>query len=107
MQKQVLPRRTGGRPEADQRDLRDACGPWLSPSSPPSGSRRLGYQHHEGLTYLQGVGCNWNKAPKRRAKAKLRDGRAEAVGPNHDRAMDLVDDELATGQRLRVVIEAE
>lgn len=44
-----------------------------------------------------------NKTPKRRAKAKLRDDRAEAVGPNDVWAMDFVHDQLATGKKLRVL----
>jgi putative transposase len=44
-----------------------------------------------------------NKAPKRRVKAKLRDDRAEAVGPNEVWAMDFVHDQLATGKKLPVL----
>lgn len=57
-----------------------------------------------------------NKTPKRRVKAKLRDDRAEAAGPNdvwamhcHDRRcgaspqVDFVHDQLATGRKLRVL----
>lgn len=44
-----------------------------------------------------------NKTPKRRVKAKLRDDRAEAVGPNDVWAMDFVHDQLATGKKLRVL----
>ena len=44
-----------------------------------------------------------NKTPKRRVKAKLRDGRAEAAGPNDVWAMDFVHDQLATGKKLRVL----
>jgi putative transposase len=44
-----------------------------------------------------------HKTPKRRVKAKLRDDRAEAVGPNDVWAMDFVHDQLATGARLRVL----
>ena len=36
-----------------------------------------------------------NKTPKRRVKAKLRDDRAEAAGPNNVWAMDFVHDQLA------------
>ena len=42
-----------------------------------------------------------NKHPKRRVKAKLRDDRQEAVGPNDVWAMDFVHDQLATGKKLR------
>mgnify|MGYP001361987190 FL=1 len=44
-----------------------------------------------------------HKTPKRRVKAKLRDDRAEAVGPNDVWAMDFVHDQLATGKKLRVL----
>lgn len=44
-----------------------------------------------------------NKTPKRRVKAKLRDDRAEAVGPNEVWAMGFVHDQLATGKKLRVL----
>lgn len=44
-----------------------------------------------------------NKTPKRRVKAKLRDDRAEAVGPNEVWAMDFVPDQLATGKKLRIL----
>lgn len=43
-----------------------------------------------------------NKHPKRRVKAKLRDDRQEAVGPNDVWAMDFVHDQLATGKKLRI-----
>jgi putative transposase len=44
-----------------------------------------------------------NKTPKRWVKAKLRDDRAEAVGPNDVLAMGFVHDQLATGKKLRVL----
>jgi putative transposase len=44
-----------------------------------------------------------HKTPKRRVKAKLRDDRVEAVGPNEVWAMDFVNDQLATGKKLRVL----
>ena len=44
-----------------------------------------------------------NKHPKRRVKAKLREDRQEAVGPNDAWAMDFAHDPLATGQKLRVL----
>lgn len=44
-----------------------------------------------------------NKAPKRRVKAKLREDRAEAVGPNDVWAMDFVHDQLATRRKLRIL----
>ncbi len=44
-----------------------------------------------------------NKTPKRRVKAKLREDRKMAVGPNDVWAMDFVHDQLATGKKLRVL----
>jgi putative transposase len=44
-----------------------------------------------------------NKTPKRRVKAKLRDDRAEAAGPNDVWAMDFVHDQLALGKKLRIL----
>jgi putative transposase len=44
-----------------------------------------------------------NKTPKRRVKAKLRDGRQPASRSNETWAMDFVHDQLATGRKLRVL----
>ena len=44
-----------------------------------------------------------NKTPKRRVKAKLREGRVEATQSNETWAMDFVHDQLATGRKLRVL----
>ncbi len=44
-----------------------------------------------------------NKHPKRRVKAKLREDRQEASGPNDVWAMDFVHDQLATGKKLRIL----
>lgn len=44
-----------------------------------------------------------NKTPKRRVKAKLRDDRAEALGPNDVWAMDFVHYQLAPGKKLRIL----
>ena len=44
-----------------------------------------------------------NKHPKRRVKAKLREDRQEAAGPNEVWAMDFVHDQLATGRKLRIL----
>ena len=43
------------------------------------------------------------KPPPRRVKAKLRDDRKEAAGPNETWAMDFVHDQLATGRKLRIL----
>jgi cytochrome c len=40
-----------------------------------------------------------NKSPKRRVKAKLRDGRVPATGPNQVWAMDFVHDQLFDGRK--------
>lgn len=44
-----------------------------------------------------------NKHPKRRVKAKLREDREEAAGPNDIWAMDFVHDQLAMGKKLRIL----
>lgn len=44
-----------------------------------------------------------NKTPKRRVKAKLREDRQEAIGPNDVWAMDFVHDQLAMGRKLRIL----
>jgi len=44
-----------------------------------------------------------NKTPKRQVKAKLREDRKQAIGPNDVWAMDFVHDQLATGRKLRVL----
>ena len=44
-----------------------------------------------------------SKTPKRRVKAKLREGRRNATQPNETWAMDFVHDQLATGRKLRVL----
>lgn len=44
-----------------------------------------------------------NKTPKRRVKAKLREGRSSATRANETWAMDFVHDQLAAGRKLRVL----
>jgi putative transposase len=44
-----------------------------------------------------------HKHPKRRVKAKLRDDRQEAVGPNDVWAMDFIHDQLETDKKLRIL----
>lgn len=44
-----------------------------------------------------------NKNPKRRVKAKLREDRQKATGPNDVWAMDFVHDQLETGRKLRIL----
>ena len=43
------------------------------------------------------------KTPKRRVKAKLREDRCEATGPDETWAMDFVHDQLATGRKIRIL----
>jgi len=43
------------------------------------------------------------KPPKRRVKAKLREGRCAATGPNETWSMEFVHDQLATGPKLRIL----
>ena len=43
------------------------------------------------------------KTPRRRVKAKLREDRIQAIGPNDVWAMDFVHDQLATGRKIRVL----
>lgn len=44
-----------------------------------------------------------NKSPKRKVKAKLREGRSDADAPNQVWAMDFVHDQLFDGRKLRVL----
>lgn len=44
-----------------------------------------------------------NRHPKRRVKATLREDRQEAAGPNEVWAMDFVHDQLALGNKLRIL----
>jgi putative transposase len=44
-----------------------------------------------------------NKSPKRKVKAKLREGRSDAAAPNQVWAMDFVHDQLFDGRKLRVL----
>lgn len=79
---------------------------------------RYGYRRVHVLLRREGWGINHkktyriylemglqlrNKTPKRRVKAKLREDRKAATGPNQTWAMDFVHDQLATGRKLRVL----
>ncbi|RBP86052.1 putative transposase, partial [Rhodobacter sp. 140A] len=67
---------------------------------------REGWRHSIKKTYsvYRAMGMQLrNKTPKRRVKAKLREDRAEAVRPNDVWAMDFVHDQLALGQKLRIL----
>jgi putative transposase len=68
--------------------------------------RREGWRHGQNKTrrIYRELGLQLrNKAPKRRVKAKLRDDRRPATRANEIWAMDFVHDQLATGQKLRVL----
>ena len=68
--------------------------------------RREGWQinHKKTRRIYKELGMQLrNKTPRRRVKAKLREDRETAVGPNDVWAMDFVHDQLATGRRLRVL----
>lgn len=68
--------------------------------------RREGWQINAKKTYrvYKELGMQLrNKTPKRRVKAKLREGRKEAVAANDVWAMDFVHDQLATGRKIRIL----
>jgi putative transposase len=68
--------------------------------------RREGWEINAKKTYrvYRELGMQLrNKTPKRRVKAKLREDRKAAVGPNEVWAMDFVHDQLATGRKIRVL----
>lgn len=68
--------------------------------------RREGWSINQKKTYriYKELGMQLrNKTPRRRVKAKLREDRATAVGPNDVWAMDFVHDQLATGRKIRVL----
>ena len=68
--------------------------------------RREGWpiNHKKACRLYRELGLQWrNKTPKRRVKAKLRDDRRPASRANETWAMDFVHDQLATGQKLRVL----
>ncbi|ARM15108.1 IS3 family insertion sequence transposase domain-containing protein (plasmid) [Rhizobium phaseoli Brasil 5] len=86
--------------------------------SRPVSAGRYGYRRVHVLLEREGWGTNIkrtyriyrdlglqlrNKTRKRRVKAKLREDRQMAVGPNDVWAMDFVHDQLATGKKLRVL----
>ncbi|SDN96929.1 HTH-like domain-containing protein [Ensifer sp. YR511] len=67
---------------------------------------REGWSTHIKRTYriYRDLGLQLrNKTPKRRVKAKLREDRQMAIGPNDVWAMDFVHDQLATGKKQRVL----
>ena len=67
---------------------------------------REGWRVNHKLTYriYRNLGLQLrNKTPKRRVKAKLRADRRPATEPNETWAMDFLHDQLATGQKIRVL----
>ena len=68
--------------------------------------RREGWEINAKKTYriYKELGMQLrNKTPKRRVKAKLREDRKDALGPNDVWAMDFVHDQLATGRKIRIL----
>jgi len=68
--------------------------------------RREGWVHGQNKTrrVYRELGLQLrNKSPKRRVKAKLREDRKAATRSNETWAMDFVHDQLATGQKLRIL----
>ncbi len=68
--------------------------------------RREGWEVNMKRTYriYKALGLQLrNKTPKRRVKAKLREDRCQASRPHEIWSMDFVHDQLATGQKLRVL----
>jgi len=68
--------------------------------------RREGWKVNMKRTYriYKALGLQLrNKTPKRRVRAKLRDDRCQASRPHEIWSMDFVHDQLATGQKLRVL----
>jgi putative transposase len=68
--------------------------------------RREGWRHGQKKTrrIYRELGLQLrNKTPKRRVKAQLRDDRRPATRSNETWAMDFVHDQLANGQKLRVL----
>lgn len=68
--------------------------------------RREGWEINAKKTYrvYRELGMQLRiKPPKRRVKAKLREDRTEAVNPIDVWAMDYVDDQLATGRKIRIL----
>ena len=68
--------------------------------------RREGCRHGQNKTrrIYRELGLQLrNKTPKRRVRAKLREGRVRATRANETWAMDFVHDQLATGRKLRVL----
>ncbi len=90
--------------KADQGDMRDTCA--LRLPRVHVLLRREGWQVNIKKTrrIYNELGLQLrNKCPKRRVKAKLREDRQEAAGPNEVWAMDFVHDQLALGKKLRIL----
>jgi hypothetical protein len=98
------PRRSGQLEEPDPRDRRDARALRLPTDS--CVARREGWDVNGKRVYrlYKELGLQLRrKPPKRRVKAKLRDGRCAASCSNEVWAMDFVHDQLATGSKLRIL----
>ena len=77
---------------------------WVSVCPCAVASRRLAHHQKKTRRIYRELGLQLrNKTPKRRVKAKLRDDRRKATRPNETWAMDFVHDQLATGQKQRVL----
>jgi putative transposase len=94
-----------GRPRgSDQGDLRDAGALRLPARACAAAPRGLGINTRRPYRIYNELGLQLrNKTPKRRVKAKLREDRQEAAGPNEVWAMDFVHDQLATGKKIRIL----
>ena len=101
---QLPPFRAGRFVTEDQGDLRSAGALRLPAHPRVAATGGVAREHQEAPRIYKELGLQVrNKHPKRRVKAKLRDDRAEAVGPNDVWAMDFVHDQLALGNKLRIL----
>jgi hypothetical protein len=92
--------RTGRRRTTNQRHLPDTSALRLSPRSRLAAVKA---QKKTQRIYRE-LGLQLrNKTPKRRVKAKLREDQRNATRPNETLATDFVQDQLATGTKLRVL----
>src|SRR4051794_1702329 len=99
--------RSGRSRGSHQGDLRNARALWLSSRACVAASlwdvniKRTHRIYNELGLQLR------NKTPKRRVKAKLRDDRKAPTQPNETWAMDFVHDQLATGNKLRTLVDPD
>ena len=98
-----MPRRSGRPEEADEGDCRDAGAVRLSPHPRAAPVRRLGRERKRIYQLYKEMGLQLrHEPPKRRVKAKLREGRCAASCSNELWAMNFVHDQLASGLKLRI-----